>query len=167
MAQLSTLSFTYTIYMINIELLYQLSFRKIKLVYQIVYLNLLLNKLKFLQKSQDHSVKIFCLFMVKIVISPVGHERTNLPDRMGQSFCTNAVQQWSVSELCVVFFSVTYYKVESIIEAFLLTMVVTVCLTTYTFQSKMDFDRFNAGSVDIFKQNQKLKSLINVFGLIN
>lgn len=42
--------------------------------------------------------------MVKIVISPVGHERTNLPDRMGQSFCTNAVQQWSVSELCVVFF---------------------------------------------------------------
>lgn len=40
---------------------------------------------------------------------------------------------------------VTYYKVESIIEAFLLTMVVTVCLTAYTFQSKMDFDRFNAG----------------------
>lgn len=93
--------------------------------------------------------------MVKIVISPVG-QRKNFPDRRGQSFCTNAVPmvcQWTV---CC-FFSVTYYKVESIIEAFLLTMVVTVCLTAYTFQSKMDFDRFNAGSVDIVKQESKAK----------
>nr|XP_022302833.1 protein lifeguard 4-like [Crassostrea virginica]XP_022302834.1 protein lifeguard 4-like [Crassostrea virginica] len=48
-------------------------------------------------------------------------------------------------EACLVGTVVTYYKVESILDAFLLTMIVTICLTAYTFQSRMDFDRFGAG----------------------
>ncbi|XP_061186683.1 protein lifeguard 4-like [Saccostrea echinata] len=53
-------------------------------------------------------------------------------------------------EACMVGTVVTFYQVASVIDAFLLTMLVTVCLTAYTFQSKMDFDRFGAGMFSLF-----------------
>lgn len=40
---------------------------------------------------------------------------------------------------------VTFYKVHSVIEAFLLTFAVTAALTVYTLQSKRDFSSWGAG----------------------
>lgn len=40
---------------------------------------------------------------------------------------------------------VTFYKVHSVLEAFLMTLVVAVSLTMYTLQSKKDFSSWGAG----------------------
>ncbi|XP_048742357.2 protein lifeguard 4-like [Ostrea edulis] len=57
---------------------------------------------------------------------------------------------FTVVEAFLVGTVVTYYKVSSVLDAFLLTMLVTVCLTLYTFQSKTDFNKFGAGMFSLF-----------------
>ena len=44
-------------------------------------------------------------------------------------------------------FTVTFYDVYVVLQAFILTCAVFLGLTVYTLQSKRDFSKFGAGSV--------------------
>lgn len=48
------------------------------------------------------------------------------------------------TNICL-FFTVTFYQVHSVLQAFVLTMAVTIALTVYTLQSKRDFSSMGAG----------------------
>lgn len=55
----------------------------------------------------------------------------------------------SIWQLFPIYISVTFYEVQSVIEAFMLTFAVTAGLTIYTLQSKRDFSSMGAGYVQI------------------